>query len=64
MIKFIEIGGKRYQWKQILRWRKEQEKAARQPTQPTLFAVFDDSRPTTQRSAAGRYESPMLFKEN
>ena len=62
-LKFNEIAGVRYQWKQILRWRKEQEKAARQPTQPTLFAIYDNSRPRTQRSAAGRYSEPPLFKD-
>jgi hypothetical protein len=61
-LKFIDINGQRFRWKDILRMRKEQEKAARQPNQPPLFDLHDDARPVSQRSARGRYESPMLFK--
>lgn len=62
MIKFITLpNGERYRWKDILRLRKEQDKAARQP-QPTLFPLQEDSRPATQRRAEGRYTSPTLFE--
>jgi hypothetical protein len=40
--------------------RREQKKAARQ-AQPTLFALNEDSRPQTQRTASSRYEEPTLF---
>jgi hypothetical protein len=40
---FIVIDGKRYAWKDILRLRREQGKAARQP-QLALFALKEDSR--------------------
>jgi hypothetical protein len=62
VIKFVEIAGQRYRWKDILRLRKEQDKAAKQPQQETLFDLKDDSRPATQRTVTGRYESPTLFK--
>jgi hypothetical protein len=58
---FIVIDGKRHAWKDILRLRREQRKAARQP-QLTLFELKDDSRPATQRTAAGRFTEPTLFK--
>jgi hypothetical protein len=44
---FIVIDGKRYAWKDILRLRREQRKAARQP-QLTLFELKEDYRPESQ----------------
>ena len=58
---FIIIEGKRHLWHEILKLRREQRKAARQP-QPTLFEMKDDSRPASQRTAEGRYSEPMLFR--
>jgi hypothetical protein len=58
---FVVIDGKRYLWKELLRLRREQRKAARQP-QPTLFEMRDDRRPASQRTAEGRYSEPMLFR--
>ena len=58
---FIVIDGKRYAWRDILKLRREQRKAARQ-TQLTLFELKDDRRPATQRTADGRYAEPTLFK--
>ena len=57
---FIIIEGKCYPWKEILKLRREQRKAARQP-QLTLFELKDDCRPASQRTAEGRYSEPMLF---
>jgi hypothetical protein len=57
-LRFIEIEGKPYAWADILRLRR----AMRQP-QPTLFPLRDDSRPATQKTAAGRYENPTLFDD-
>jgi hypothetical protein len=62
MLKFIEIDGKLYAWKEILRIRREQRKADRQPQQLALFELRDDSRPASQQTARGRYKEPTLFK--
>jgi hypothetical protein len=43
---FIVIDGKRYVWRDILKLRRKQRKAARQ-TQLTLFELKDDRRPAT-----------------
>ena len=59
-MRFIEIDGKRYAWRDILALRREQTKRERQP-QPALFDLKDDARPISQRSAAGRYAEPTLF---
>lgn len=61
-LKTIEIGGVRYRWREILRLRREQARAGRQP-QPTLFPLKDDARPAEHRTASGRYESPSLFDD-
>jgi hypothetical protein len=61
MLKFIEIGGTQYAWKEILRMCCEQSKADRRPQQLTLFELRDDSRPASQQSVRRRYEEPMLF---
>ena len=58
MPKFIEIDGKRYAWKDIVRLRREQMEAERLVQQPTLFDVRNDSRSASQQTARGRYESP------
>jgi hypothetical protein len=58
---FITIDGRRHLWKDILKLRREQRQAARQP-QPTLFELKDDSRPVSQRTAEGRFTEPLLFR--
>jgi hypothetical protein len=60
-LSFIVIDGKRHLWKDILKLRREQRKAAKQP-QLTLFELKDDSRPASQRTAEGRYSEPTLFR--
>lgn len=62
--RYLVLDGKRYQWAELLRLRKEQRKAAKkeQPTQPTLFPLKEDCRPPTQKTARGRYEEPTLFE--
>ena len=62
MRRSIELDGKRYRWKDLLRIRRAQEKEDRQPKQLPLFTTHDDSRPVTQRTASDRYENPTLFK--
>jgi hypothetical protein len=67
--RFIEIGacpglrsgGKRHLWRDIVRLRQEQRRAAAKAQQPALFELRDDCRPATDRSAAGRYREPSLF---
>jgi hypothetical protein len=60
--KYVEIDGKRIAWRDLLRLRREQRKAA-QRSQLTLFEMRDDTRPKSQRSAAGRFSEPTLFDE-
>lgn len=62
LMRTIEIDGKRYPWRQILSMRREQRRRERQP-QPTLFALKDDTRPPSQRTAQGRFQEPLLFGE-
>jgi hypothetical protein len=58
----IEINGVRMLWRDILKLRREQQKAERQP-HPTLFELQMDIRPSTQQTASARYENPTLFEE-
>lgn len=60
-LRFIEIEGKRYLWRDVLQLRREQKKANARAQQPTLFELKDDTRPTAERTAAGRYREPTLF---
>lgn len=57
----IEIGGRRYPWRELLALRKAQREAARESQQPTLFDLKEDTRPPSERSAAGRFTEPSLF---
>ena len=57
----VEVDGKRYLWRDLLKLRREQKKAQRH-AQLTLFELKEDSRPEAQRSADGRYSQPLLFK--
>jgi hypothetical protein len=62
MLKYIEIDGKRYAWKDIVRLRREQTAASREKQQPTLFKLRRDCRPASQQTVRGGYEEPTLFK--
>ena len=61
--KFIEIDGKRHLWRDIVKLRQEQCRAAAEaaPVQPPLFELREDFRPITERTAANRYLEPSLF---
>jgi hypothetical protein len=61
--KFIEIDGKRHLWRDIVRLRQDQCRAAAEaaPVQPPLFELHEDFRPAAERSAASRYLEPSLF---
>jgi hypothetical protein len=58
---FIEIDGKRLLWRDLIRLRREQRRAAAAPEQPALFELREDRRPAGERTAAGRYLEPSLF---
>jgi hypothetical protein len=58
----IIIDGRVYEWKTIRELRRAQINEARRQNQLQLFELVNDSRPTTQRSADGRYSQPLLFK--
>jgi hypothetical protein len=60
-MRYLWIDNKRYEWKEILRLRRQQIEAERRARQPTLFELHDDRRPSSQQTAAGRYEEPTLF---
>ena len=60
-LRFIEIDGKRYLWRELLQMRREQKKAHARAVQPALFPLKDDQRPAAARTAAGRYQEPSLF---
>ena len=60
-MKYIEIDGRRYLWRDLLQLRRDQRKAFARAQQPTLFELKDDHRPASQRTAAGRYREPSLF---
>ena len=43
-MRYVVINGQRIAWCEVLKLRREQRKAERQP-QPTLFEMKDDKRP-------------------
>jgi hypothetical protein len=59
--KFIEIEGKRFLWRDLVKLRQEQRRAAAEARQLALFELRDDCRPPTERTAGGRYLEPLLF---
>lgn len=60
--RFIDIGGKRYLWRDIVELRRAQLAEWREVQQPALFEMHVDQRPSAQRSSAGRYLEPSLFE--
>lgn len=60
-LRFIDIDGKRYLWRDILEMRREQKKAYASVQQPALFELKYDRRPTEERTVARRYREPSLF---
>lgn len=60
-LRFIEIDGKLYPWRDILQLRRAQKKACARAQQPALFELKHDWRPLAERTAAGRYLEPSLF---
>jgi len=62
-LRYIEIDGKRYLWRDILELRREQRRAHSAAHQLALFDLKHDCRPSTAGTAAGRYLEPSLFDE-
>jgi len=62
MRKWVEIEGRRYRWKDLLKLRREQDKEDRKARQQPLFELHEDRRPASQQTADGRLQSPTLFK--
>jgi hypothetical protein len=60
-LRFIDIDGKRYFWRDVLQLRAEQRRAHAAAQQLALFELKQDSRPAVARTAAGRYLEPSLF---
>jgi hypothetical protein len=53
-MRYVLIDNKRYEWKEILRVRREQIEAERRAQQPTLFELRDDRRPPPPAFATDR----------
>ena len=62
-LRFIDIDGKRYLWRDILQMRADQKRAHTASQQLALFALRHDCRPSTARTSAGRYLEPSLFDD-
>jgi plasmid replication initiation protein len=61
--RFVEIEGKRFLWRDVLRMRREQRAAHAEARQPALFELIEDWRPASERTASGRYLEPTLFSQ-
>lgn len=59
----IVIEGRAYSWRVILELRKAQIEAWRKAhgEQPALFALLEDCRPKSERTASRRYAEPTLL---
>ena len=57
--RFIDIDGRRYLWRDLVRLYHEQAKPAAR--QPALFPLREDHRPAGERNAAERYREPGLL---
>lgn len=58
----VELDGKRYPIREVLRLYKEQKAESRKARQLALFADLPaDTRIPSQQTAAGRYQEPTLF---
>jgi hypothetical protein len=57
------LEGRAFSWKALRDMRRAQLEAMRtaRGKQPALFALVEDRRPQSQRSASGRYSEPLLF---
>jgi hypothetical protein len=62
-LRFIELDGRRYLWRDILELRREQRRAHAAAQQLALFDLKHDCRPSTARTPVGRYLEPSLFDD-
>jgi hypothetical protein len=62
-MRYIVIAGVRYEWKTIRQMRRDQINEARRNNQLQLFELKHDARPKSERTCAGRYLEPTLFKD-
>lgn len=58
---YLLLDGKRYLWRDVLERRRAQCAAFIEARQLALFALREDVRPETHRTATGRYQQPGLF---
>lgn len=61
--RFVEIEGKRFLWRDLVKLRREQRQASANAPQAVLFPLIEDRRPPAERTAAGRYQEPTLFAQ-
>jgi hypothetical protein len=59
----IDLDGKRYLWRDLVKLRQQQREEARRAEQPPLFELREDCRPSVERTAASRYREPSLFSQ-
>jgi hypothetical protein len=59
----VIIEGRAYSWRALCELRKAQMDARRaaRGSQPALFELKEDRRPSSERTAAGRYHEPTLL---
>jgi hypothetical protein len=59
----VVIEGRAYSWRALCELRKAQMEARRgaQGSQAALFELKEDRRPSSERTAGGRYEEPSLL---
>jgi hypothetical protein len=58
------LEGRAYSWRALCELRRRQLEAARKArgTQATLFELYEDRRPASQRHPSSRYAEPLLFE--
>lgn len=58
----VTLDGRTYRMRDINRIYKEQRAEERKRnSQPALFELYEDARPKSQKTAAGRLREPSLF---
>jgi hypothetical protein len=62
-LRFIDIDGRRYLWRDVLQLRREQKRVHARRQQLTLFELKEDCRPVGERTVANRYREPSLFSQ-
>jgi hypothetical protein len=60
-MRYVWIDNKPYEWKEILRLRRQQIEAERRAQQPRLFELRDDLRPASQQTGVDAMRSPRCL---